>query len=152
MPRVAPVTRATLSSKRRFAKLARLGEQRELCGAVAVAQVALAWPALTSGTAISAPVHVAHETGAWNGALAVAFAAVALAPRLAPGSLPFLGPFGGFLLAATVHDLAAGTVHAGREVGHVLVLVGVALVALLAWRRRRHAPDRPPVARRQAVA
>jgi predicted anti-sigma-YlaC factor YlaD len=125
---------------------------RLLLGAVAVAQAALAWPALASGVAaMSAPVHVAHETGAWNAALAVAFAAVALAPHWAPGSLPFLGAFGAFLLAATVRDLAAGTVHADRAISHVLVIAGVVAVALLAWRRRPHA-DRPPVTRRRVVA
>ena len=35
--------------------------------AVGVAQAGLAWPALASGpAAMSAPVHMAHETGAWN--------------------------------------------------------------------------------------
>ena len=38
---------------------------------VAAAQAGLAWPALASGAAaMSAPVHVAHETGAWNLAVA----------------------------------------------------------------------------------
>ena len=54
--------------------------------AVAAAQAGLAWPALASGAAaMSAPVHVAHETGAWNLAVAAAFLAVAAAPRLAAG-------------------------------------------------------------------
>jgi predicted anti-sigma-YlaC factor YlaD len=126
---------------------------RVLLAAVAVAQAALAWPALTSGTAsMSAPVHMAHETGAWNAALAVAFAAVALAPRWAPGSLPFLGAFTAFLLTTTVRDLAAGHVPADRALVHLLVLAGVVVVALLAWRRRRPAPERAAVARRRVAA
>jgi predicted anti-sigma-YlaC factor YlaD len=126
---------------------------RVLLGAVAVAQAGLAWPALTSGTAaMSAPVHMAHETGAWNAALAVAFAAVALAPRWAPGSLPFLGAFAVFLLTTTVRDLAAGHVHADRAVVHLLVLAGVVGVALLAWRRRPRPSSAPAGARRRVAA
>jgi predicted anti-sigma-YlaC factor YlaD len=126
---------------------------RVLLAAVAVAQAALAWPALTSGAAaMSAPVHMAHETGAWNAALAVAFAAVALAPRWAAGSLPFLGAFTVFLLATTVGDLAAGHVDADRAVTHLLLLAGVVVVAVLAWRRRAPAPDRTAAVAHRRVA
>jgi predicted anti-sigma-YlaC factor YlaD len=111
--------------------------------AVAVAQAGLAWPALASGAAaMSAPVHVAHETGAWNLAVAAAFLAVAAAPRLAAGGLPFLATFAALLLPVTLADLAAGHVHADRAVAHLLLLAGVVLVATVAWRgrRRRSAP------------
>ena len=82
--------------------------------AVAVAQAGLAWPALVSGTAsMSAPVHMAHETGAWNLAVAAAFLAVAAAPRLAAGALPFLGSFAALLVPVTLADLA-GRARAGR--------------------------------------
>ena len=106
--------------------------------AVAVAQAGLAWPALVSGAAsMSAPVHVAHETGAWNLAVAAAFLAVAAAPRLAAGGLPFLATFAALLVPVTVADLAAGHVHADRALAHVLLLAGVVLVATAAWRGRR---------------
>ncbi|MGY1608692.1 MULTISPECIES: zf-HC2 domain-containing protein [unclassified Geodermatophilus] len=105
--------------------------------AVGVAQAGLAWPALTGGrAAMSAPVHVAHETGAWNLAVAAAFLAVAAAPRLAAGALPFLGTFGVLLAAVTVRDLRAGHVHADRAAAHLLLLAGVVLVTVVAWRRR----------------
>jgi predicted anti-sigma-YlaC factor YlaD len=111
---------------------------RLLLAALAVAQAGLAWPALTSGTAaMSAPVHMAHESGAWNAAVAVAFAAVAAAPRWAPGSLPFLGAFTALLLTATVRDVVAGHVHVDRAVAHLLLLAGVLVLAALAWRRSR---------------
>ncbi len=127
---------------------------RLLLGAVAVAQAALAWPALTTGTsAMSAPLHMAHETGAWNAALAVAFAAVAIAPRWAPGSLPLLGAFTVLLLTTTVRDLTAGHVSADRALVHLLVLTGVVVVAAVAWRGRTRRP-RPAtaVAPRRVVA
>jgi predicted anti-sigma-YlaC factor YlaD len=106
--------------------------------AVGVAQAGSAWPALSSGVAaMSAPVHMAHESGAWNLAVAAALVAVAAAPRLAAGALPFLGTFAALLTVLTVADLNAGHVHAERAVTHLLVLAGVALVGTVAWRGRR---------------
>ncbi len=108
--------------------------------AVGIAQAAMAWPVLTSGAgAMSAPVHMAHETGAWNLAVAAAFLAVAAGPRLAAGALPFLGSFAALLVPVTLTDLGAGHVHAERAVAHLLVLVGVVLVTAVAWRGRRRA-------------
>jgi predicted anti-sigma-YlaC factor YlaD len=113
--------------------------------AVGVAQALLAWPVLISGSgAMSAPVHMAHETGAWNLAVAAAFLAVAAAPRLAAGALPFLGSFAALLLPVTVADLGAGHVHVERAVAHLLLFVGVTLVASIAWRSRRRRSG-PPV-------
>jgi predicted anti-sigma-YlaC factor YlaD len=105
---------------------------------IGAAQAGLAWPALTSGRAsMSAPVHMAHETGAWNLALAVAFLAVAAAPRLAAGALPFLGTFTALLVTVTLADLRAGHVPADRAAVHLLLIAGLALVATIAWRGRR---------------
>ncbi len=106
--------------------------------AVGVAQAGLAWPVLVDGPgAMSAPVHVSHETGAWNLAVAAAFLAVAAAPRLAAGALPFLGTFAALLVPVTLADLGAGHVHADRAVAHLLLVLGVVLVAVVAWRSRR---------------
>ena len=108
--------------------------------AVGVAQAGLAWPALVSGrAAMSAPMHMAHETGAWNLGLAAAFLAVAAAPRLAAGALPFLGTFTALLVPVTLADLRAGHVSADRAAVHLLLLAGLVLIAAVAWRggRRR---------------
>ncbi|MGY1814397.1 zf-HC2 domain-containing protein [Blastococcus sp. SYSU D00820] len=106
--------------------------------AVALVQAGAAWPSLASGVAaMSAPVHMAHETGAWNLAVAAAFLAVSAAPRLAAGALPFLGTFGVLLTVLTVADLRAGHVHADRATAHLALLAGVVLVTALAWRGRR---------------
>jgi predicted anti-sigma-YlaC factor YlaD len=86
---------------------------------------------------MSAPVHMAHETGAWNLAVAAAFLAVAAGPRLAAGALPLLGSFAALLVPVTLADLAAGHVHVERAVAHLLLLAGVALVSAVAWRGRR---------------
>jgi len=106
--------------------------------AVGVAQAALAWPVLASGAgAMSAPVHMVHESGAWNLGVAAAFLAVAAGPRLAAGALPFLGSFAALLLPVTLADLSAGHVHAERAVAHGLLFAGVLLVSAVAWRGRR---------------
>jgi predicted anti-sigma-YlaC factor YlaD len=105
--------------------------------AVGVAQAGLAWPALSGGAAaMSAPVHVANETGAWNLAVAAAFVAVAAAPRLAAGALPLLATFAVLLTVTTVRDLYAGHVHLDRAAAHLLLLGGVVLVTAVAWRLR----------------
>lgn len=117
--------------------------------AVGVAQAALAWPVLMSGAgAMSAPVHMARESGAWNLALAAAFLAVAAGPRLAAGSLPFLGSFAALLVPVTVVDLGAGHVHAERAAAHLLLLAGVLLVGVVAWRGRRRRAVRALAGRR----
>ena len=106
--------------------------------AVGIAQAGLAWPALASGAgAMSAPVHMAHETGAWNLAVAVALVAVAALPRLAAGTLVFLGSFVAFLAPVTFADLAAGRVQPDRVLAHLLLLAGTALVGTVAWRGRQ---------------
>jgi len=120
--------------------------------AVGVAQAALAWPSLATGAAaMSAPVHMAHETGAWSLGTAAAFLAVAAAPRLAAGALPFLGTFAALLAVLTVADLRAGNVHAERAVTHLLLLAGVALVGAVAWRGRRRR-ELPAVGRERVPA
>jgi predicted anti-sigma-YlaC factor YlaD len=114
-----------------------------------VAQAAFVWPVLSSGAgAMSAPVHMAHETGAWNLAVAAAFLAVAAAPRLAAGALPLLGSFAALLLPVTLADLGAGHVHAERAVAHLLLLAGVFLVSAVAWRGRRRRAVRALAGRR----
>ncbi|MGY5884311.1 zf-HC2 domain-containing protein [Modestobacter lacusdianchii] len=104
---------------------------------VGAGQLAVSLPALSgAGTGMSAPVHLAHETGAWNLGLAACFLVVAVLPRLAIGSLPFLLPFTAALIWVTLSDLGAGHVHAGRAVGHLLLLAGAVLVSVLALRTR----------------
>jgi predicted anti-sigma-YlaC factor YlaD len=106
--------------------------------AVGVAQAGLAWPELAAGrAAMSAPLHMAHETGAWSLGVAAAFVSVAAAPKLAPGALPFLGTVTAFLVPVTLADLSAGHVPADRAAVHLLLLAGLALVATVAWRGRR---------------
>ena len=77
---------------------------------VAVAQLVLAVPGLVYGTDEGAPIHVAHEVGAWDLALAIGFLFAAWRPLRAIGLLPF---------------------------AHLLELVGTALLYLLMAPRYR---------------
>lgn len=126
------------------ARLAEIALQFALL-AVGAAQAGLAWRVLAGTDGLSGPLHSAHEDGAWNLGVAIAFLAVALAPRLAAGALTFLGGFAVLLTALTVDDLVSGHVPAERALSHVLLLVGVGLVATTAWRgRRRREPAAAP--------
>jgi predicted anti-sigma-YlaC factor YlaD len=121
-------------------------------GLVGVAQAVLAWPAIAfGGGSMPAPVHMTHETGAWNLGAAAAFVAVAAAPRLAAGALTFLGSFCALLVALTADDLIAGRVPPQRALDHLMLLAGVALVAAIAWRGRRRRPAPAPARGRVAA-
>jgi predicted anti-sigma-YlaC factor YlaD len=105
--------------------------------AVGAGQLAVSLPAFSgSSSAMAAPVHLAHETGAWNLGLAACFLGVAVLPRLAAGALPFLLSFTAVLAWVTLGDLSAGHVHAGRAVAHLLLAGGALLVSALALRNR----------------
>lgn len=106
-----------------------------LLGAV---QLVLSLPALVGGVGtMSAPAHVARESGSWSIALAAAFFVVAGLPVLAAGALPVLAAFTVVLGSVTVPDLVTGQVPAERAAGHLLILAGTLAVAVLAWRGRR---------------
>jgi predicted anti-sigma-YlaC factor YlaD len=103
---------------------------------IGAGQLAVSLPAFSGAGGMAAPVHLAHETGAWNLGLAACFLVVAVLPRLAAGALPFLLSFAAVLSWVTLRDLGAGHVHADRAVGHLLLLGGALLVSVLALRNR----------------
>lgn len=118
--------------------------------AVAAFQLALALPVLLSGSngttdGMAMGLHVAHESGAWNLGLAIAFLTAAVRPRSAAALLPTVGVLATTFLVITLGDLAAGRVTMERGVTHVLMLVGSALLATLvigARVGRSHPPRR----------
>ena len=157
-PPVPDVTAAVLARlpaappRRRWVRWVDPGLRAALL-AVGVGQLVVGLPALIGGSVpmadpMSAPVHMAHETGAWNVGLAACFLVVAALPRLAAGALPFLLSFTAVLSWVTVGDLTAGHVHTGRAVVHVVLLLGALLVTALAVRGRgdrgRPVPVRVP--------
>jgi len=108
--------------------------------AVAIAQLGLAIPTLIYGSDEGAPVHIAHEVGAWDLALAVAFVFAAWRPLRAVGLLPFAAALSAGLIGTAIVDVAHGRAVALTETTHLLELVGTALLYLLMAPRRRPSP------------
>jgi predicted anti-sigma-YlaC factor YlaD len=105
--------------------------------AVAAAQLAMAVPGLIFGTDEGAPIHIAHEVGAWDLALAVGFLFAAARPLRAVGMLPFAAALStGFVLTAVV-DIANGRQPALFELPHLLELAGTMLLWFLTSPRPR---------------
>ncbi len=104
--------------------------------AVAIAQLALAVPGLLYGTDEGAPIHIAHEVGAWDLALAIGFVFAAWRPLRAVGMLPFAAALSAGLVLTAVIDVMHGRAVALTETTHLLELVGTALLYLLMAPRR----------------
>jgi predicted anti-sigma-YlaC factor YlaD len=159
---VGPVAVARLGGPTGSGRMARLraiawsrarwvGALRVALAVVGVAQAAIGWPALALGMdTMQAPEHVAHESGAWNLALAVALLVIARRPRYAPGLLPLLGAFVAVLTIVTLPDVVAGYVPMTRLAGHLLFVGALALVALLSREVRRG--ETPPLDERGSGA
>jgi predicted anti-sigma-YlaC factor YlaD len=103
--------------------------------AVAAAQLALAVPGLVFGSDEGAPIHVAHEAGAWSLALAVGFLFAAWRPLRAVGMLPFVGALSAGLVLTAAIDLLHGRTLAIDESVHLLAVAGTGLLWLLAHPR-----------------
>ncbi len=104
--------------------------------AVAIAQLALAVPSLIYGTDEGAPIHIAHEVGAWDLALAIGFLFAAWRPLRAVGLLPFVAALSAGLLLTAVIDVVHGRAVALTETTHLLELFGTLLLWMLASPRR----------------
>jgi predicted anti-sigma-YlaC factor YlaD len=110
--------------------------------AVAVTQLVLAVPGLVYGRDEGAPIHIAHEVGSWDLALAVGFLFAAWRPLRAVGLLPFVAALSGALILTAVVDIIHGRAVALTETSHLLELVGTAILYLLMTPRTR---ARPPL-------
>lgn len=108
------------------------GILRAALAVVAIGQAAIGWPALALGAdTMQAPMHVAHESGAWNVAVGVALLAVVRRPRYAAGLLPLLAAVVAALAVTTMSDLAMGQVHPDRFAQHSFLVAGLLLVAAI---------------------
>jgi predicted anti-sigma-YlaC factor YlaD len=99
--------------------------------AIAVAQIAIAIPALVFGSDAGLPVHTARHIGSFDVALAVGFLYAAWKPSRINGLLPVVGALVVCLLASSFLDVAAGSTRALGEAQHVLDFVGLVVVWLL---------------------
>jgi predicted anti-sigma-YlaC factor YlaD len=120
------------------------GAARAALVAVAFVQALLAWSGALTGQDDMATGHLAHEVGAWNLALAVAFLAAATRPRTADALVAPVGIFVAVLGVAAIGDAAAGDLAAGRLAGHLLVALGLGLLVVVG-RSAPAQPGTPPV-------
>jgi predicted anti-sigma-YlaC factor YlaD len=96
---------------------------------VAVAQVILAVPGLVLGDDQGAPIHIAHEMGSWEVALAIGFLFAAWRPLRAVGMVPFAFALAACLIGTALFDLVHGRTSALVESSHLLAVAG----SLLLW-------------------
>jgi predicted anti-sigma-YlaC factor YlaD len=99
--------------------------------AIALAQIAVAIPALIFGSDAGLPVHTARHIGSFDVALGVGFLYAAWKPSRIPGLLPVVAALVVCLVGSSLLDVAAGNTAALGEVQHVLDFVGLAVVWLL---------------------
>jgi predicted anti-sigma-YlaC factor YlaD len=91
---------------------------------VAIGQIAITVPALIFGSDHDAPIHVAHEMGAFDLALAIGFLAAAWRPSRARGMSTIVGAAALALVITAAIDLAAGRTSPGDEAPHLLAVAG----------------------------
>jgi predicted anti-sigma-YlaC factor YlaD len=110
--------------------------------AIAVAQIAVAIPALVFGSDAGLPVHTARHIGSFDVALAVGFLYAAWKPSRIPGLLPVVAALVACLVGSSLLDVASGNTRALGEAQHVIDFVGLAVV----WLLSRPAPRRVQLA------
>lgn len=98
---------------------------------VAIGQIAVTVPALIFGSDHDAPIHVAHEMGAFDLALAVGFLVAAWRPSRARGMSAIVGAAALVLILTAAIDLAAGRTSPGDEAPHLLAVAGWLLLRRL---------------------
>jgi len=99
--------------------------------AIAIAQIAVAIPALVFGADAGLPVHTARHIGSFDVALGVGFLYAAWKPSRIPGLLPVVAALVVCLVGSSLLDVASGSTAAWGEAQHVLDFVGLAVVWLL---------------------
>jgi len=134
--KVPDLTAPILAAHRRRA--ATPGPARVALLLVGLAQVVVALPSLL-GDADGASVHVAREHGAWELALAIGLVVAAVRPARTTGLVPLLAVLTTALVVSTGIDVASGHTTAMAESGHLLPLMGLAMLVLL--RRWTPTPD-----------
>lgn len=104
---------------------------------IALAQIAVAIPALVFGSDANLPVHTARHLGSFDVALGVGFLFAAWKPSRIPGLLPLVAALVACLLGSAFLDIASGSTRAFGETQHVLGMGGLAVVWLLSRAGRR---------------
>lgn len=103
---------------------------RALLAVIAVVEIVLAVPVLLLGHDAAAPVHVAHELGSFDLAIAIGMLLAAYRPRLAAGMVPIVGIVALLLLLTAASDVALGRTQLPDEMPHLYDVAGF----LVLWR------------------
>jgi predicted anti-sigma-YlaC factor YlaD len=136
IPDLAPGILAAIGEERRADARAEVDADastalRWILVAIAVAQIAVAVPALIFGSDAGLPVHAARHIGSFDVALGVGFLYAAWKPSRVPGLLPLVAALVACLVGSSLLDVAAGNTAAFGEVQHVLDFAGLLVVWLL---------------------
>lgn len=133
--RILAAVRADRPARPRRPAAARIGAARVGLGAIALVEMAAALADLVAGVG----VHSLRDLGAFQLALAVGFLVAALRPETATGLAPTAAALAACLLIVVGLDLAIAQTSAAGEAGHMIELVGIALV----WQVAHERPARP---------
>ena len=102
--------------------------------AAAAGQLAITVPCLLLGEDRSAPVHIAHELGSFDAALAAGFLVAAWRPGRALGMRTLVGAAAALLVLTALIDLASGRTSLPDEAPHLLAVAGWLMIRGLAAR------------------
>lgn len=145
---VGTVAQASRTARPRWSSLTTV---RAALAVIALGQIAITIPALILGQDHSAPVHVAHEMGAFDAAVAIGLLVAVRRPARAMGMLALIGVAALLLVVTAAVDLAAGHTDFLDEAPHLLVVAGWLLLRRLAI-LAPPSVDRPRSARHWAAA
>jgi predicted anti-sigma-YlaC factor YlaD len=104
---------------------------------LAVLKLAYSLPELVGGSLTGAGIHVAHESGSFDVALAIGLLVVALQPWRAWGLLPVVATLAACLLTTACIDVLAGREQVTAELHHGSDVLGLALLWSIARLSRR---------------
>jgi predicted anti-sigma-YlaC factor YlaD len=119
---------AAVAAERRRHRLSPLTGARLGLVAVALAQIVVTLPPLILGSDREAPIHVAHEMGSFDLALAIGFLVAAWQPARARGMHILVGAVALLLVGTAMVDLIAGRTSPADELPHLLAVAGWALM------------------------
>jgi predicted anti-sigma-YlaC factor YlaD len=110
---------------------------------LAVLKLAFSLPQLIGGSLAGAGIHVAHESGSFDVALAIGLVLVALHPWRAGGLLPVVATLAACLLTTACVDVLAGRERFTAELHHASDVLGLGLLWTIARLSPRAAAVRP---------
>jgi predicted anti-sigma-YlaC factor YlaD len=135
VPDLTPAILQAINSDRRSPADA-IRPLRLIIACCALLQLCLTIPAFVETA--GAPIHLDHELGAWDAALAFGFLFAAWRPERAWGMLPLVGAIGATLAVTGIIDAATGHTTLNGESAHIVELLGFFFLWMLVRARSAH--------------